>query len=185
MWWLIRFPRNLFRYFFELCDYRTCLAYRLMPQGHAIFDCSPIEAAGHVIPQSYVWISVGCSDVCHHLFFWGTDWINLWYFLIWKLRYWSFTRYLYNPACMCIQHVIKVKSLHGKITWQRSCSNQCLSLGWCCNIQGKKNKILRTVTTIWLCLIPALLVACKCVHCAEGTLICYGPYGNAYNFWCH
>ncbi|KAL5141987.1 COP9 signalosome complex subunit 7 [Glycine soja] len=28
---------------------RTCLAYRLMPQGNAILDCSPIEAAGHEI----------------------------------------------------------------------------------------------------------------------------------------
>ncbi|XP_019454251.1 PREDICTED: uncharacterized protein LOC109355513 [Lupinus angustifolius] len=37
---------------------RTSLAYRLMPQGNAILDCSPIAAAGHVIPQSYVPISV-------------------------------------------------------------------------------------------------------------------------------
>ena len=29
-----------------------------MPQGNAILDCSPIAAAGHVIPQSYVRISV-------------------------------------------------------------------------------------------------------------------------------
>jgi len=58
LWWLIRFPRNLFRYFLELCDCRTSLAYRLMPQGNAILDCSPIAAAGHVIPQSYVRISV-------------------------------------------------------------------------------------------------------------------------------
>lgn len=29
-----------------------------MPQGNAILDCSPIAAAGHVIPQSYVPISV-------------------------------------------------------------------------------------------------------------------------------
>lgn len=29
-----------------------------MPQGNAILDCSPITAAGHVIPQSYVPISV-------------------------------------------------------------------------------------------------------------------------------
>ena len=29
-----------------------------MPQGNAILDCSPIKAAGHVIPQSYVPISV-------------------------------------------------------------------------------------------------------------------------------
>ncbi|WJX51220.1 hypothetical protein P8452_37432 [Trifolium repens] len=37
---------------------RTSLAYRLMPQGNAILDCSPIAAAGHVITQSYVPISV-------------------------------------------------------------------------------------------------------------------------------
>ncbi|XP_061342122.1 uncharacterized protein LOC133288390 isoform X2 [Gastrolobium bilobum] len=37
---------------------RTSLAYRLMPQGNAILDCSPIAAAGHAIPQSYVPISV-------------------------------------------------------------------------------------------------------------------------------
>jgi len=29
-----------------------------MPQGNAILDCSLIAAAGHVIPQSYVRISV-------------------------------------------------------------------------------------------------------------------------------
>ena len=29
-----------------------------MPQGNAILDCSPLAAAGHVIPQSYVPISV-------------------------------------------------------------------------------------------------------------------------------
>ena len=29
-----------------------------MPQGNAVLDCSPIAAAGHVIPQSYVPISV-------------------------------------------------------------------------------------------------------------------------------
>jgi len=29
-----------------------------MPQGNAILDCSPIAAAGHVIPQRYVPISV-------------------------------------------------------------------------------------------------------------------------------
>ncbi|XP_065854704.1 ribosome assembly protein 1 isoform X2 [Euphorbia lathyris] len=34
------------------------LAFRLIPQGNAILDCSPIAAAGHVIPQSYVPISV-------------------------------------------------------------------------------------------------------------------------------
>ncbi|KAI8538503.1 hypothetical protein RHMOL_Rhmol09G0108900 [Rhododendron molle] len=37
---------------------RTSLAFRLVPQGNAILDCSPIAAAGHVIPQSYVPISV-------------------------------------------------------------------------------------------------------------------------------
>ncbi|KAI3764120.1 hypothetical protein L2E82_14123 [Cichorium intybus] len=37
---------------------RSSLAFRLMPQGNAILDCSPIRAAGHVIPQSYVPISV-------------------------------------------------------------------------------------------------------------------------------
>ncbi|KAK2446619.1 hypothetical protein QL285_017401 [Trifolium repens] len=37
---------------------RTSLAYRLMPQGNAILDCSPIAAAGHVITQSYVPISI-------------------------------------------------------------------------------------------------------------------------------
>ncbi|KAJ6312095.1 hypothetical protein OIU77_013780 [Salix suchowensis] len=37
---------------------RTSLAFRLMPQGNAILDCSPIAAAGHVIPPSYVPISV-------------------------------------------------------------------------------------------------------------------------------
>lgn len=29
-----------------------------MPQSNAILDCSPIAAAGHVIPQSYVPITV-------------------------------------------------------------------------------------------------------------------------------
>lgn len=29
-----------------------------MPQGNAILDCAPISAAGHVIPQSYMPISV-------------------------------------------------------------------------------------------------------------------------------
>lgn len=29
-----------------------------MPQSNAILDCSPIAAAGHVIPQSYVPISM-------------------------------------------------------------------------------------------------------------------------------
>ncbi|KAJ7954508.1 U-box domain-containing protein [Quillaja saponaria] len=37
---------------------RSSLAFRLMPQGNAILDCSPIAAAGHVIPQSYVPVSV-------------------------------------------------------------------------------------------------------------------------------
>ncbi|CDP20246.1 unnamed protein product [Coffea canephora] len=37
---------------------RTSLVFRLMPQGNAILDCSPIATAGHVIPQSYVPISV-------------------------------------------------------------------------------------------------------------------------------
>lgn len=37
---------------------RTSLAFRLMPQSNAILDCSPIAAAGHVIPQSYVPITV-------------------------------------------------------------------------------------------------------------------------------
>ncbi|RZB76068.1 O-fucosyltransferase 21 isoform C [Glycine soja] len=51
-------PNGGGRYFLELCDCRTSLAYRLMPQGNAILDCSLIAAAGHVIPQSYVRISV-------------------------------------------------------------------------------------------------------------------------------
>lgn len=29
-----------------------------MPQSNAILDCSPVSAAGHVIPQSYVPVSV-------------------------------------------------------------------------------------------------------------------------------
>lgn len=37
---------------------RTSLAYKLMPQSTAILDCSPVSAAGHVIPQSYLPISV-------------------------------------------------------------------------------------------------------------------------------
>ncbi|KAK4403146.1 hypothetical protein Sango_1055300 [Sesamum angolense] len=37
---------------------RTSLAFRLMPQGNAVLDCTPIAAAGHVIPPSYVSISV-------------------------------------------------------------------------------------------------------------------------------
>lgn len=38
--------------------FRTSLAFRLMPQSNAILDCSPITTAGHVIPHSYVPISV-------------------------------------------------------------------------------------------------------------------------------
>lgn len=37
---------------------RSSLAFRLMPQGNAVLDCSPIVAAGHLIPPSYVPISV-------------------------------------------------------------------------------------------------------------------------------
>ncbi|XP_010935485.1 uncharacterized protein [Elaeis guineensis] len=37
---------------------RASLTFRLMPQSNAILDCSPIAAAGHVIPQSYQPISV-------------------------------------------------------------------------------------------------------------------------------
>ncbi|KAK3031158.1 hypothetical protein RJ639_035181 [Escallonia herrerae] len=37
---------------------RSSLTFRLMPQGNAILDCSSIAAAGHVIPQSYIPISV-------------------------------------------------------------------------------------------------------------------------------
>ncbi|XP_010688769.2 uncharacterized protein LOC104902626 isoform X1 [Beta vulgaris subsp. vulgaris] len=40
------------------CVGRTSLAFRLMPQSNAILDCSPITTAGHVIPHSYVPISV-------------------------------------------------------------------------------------------------------------------------------
>ncbi|KAK4756133.1 hypothetical protein SAY87_009890 [Trapa incisa] len=36
---------------------RTSLAFRLMPQGNAILDCTPIASAGHAIPQNYVPIS--------------------------------------------------------------------------------------------------------------------------------
>jgi len=41
-----------------------------MPQGNAILDCSPIAAAGHVIPQSYVRISVSqfMDDLAEFLF---------------------------------------------------------------------------------------------------------------------
>lgn len=38
---------------------RASLVFRLTPRGNAILDCSSIAAAGHVIPQSYVPISVG------------------------------------------------------------------------------------------------------------------------------
>ncbi|KAF3794953.1 U-box domain-containing protein 62 [Nymphaea thermarum] len=37
---------------------RMSLLFRLMPQSNAILDCSPIAAAGHIIPQSFVPISV-------------------------------------------------------------------------------------------------------------------------------
>nr|CAD1842594.1 unnamed protein product [Ananas comosus var. bracteatus] len=37
---------------------RASLTFRLLPQANAILDCSPISAAGHVIPQSYQPISV-------------------------------------------------------------------------------------------------------------------------------
>ncbi|PKA58732.1 U-box domain-containing protein 62 [Apostasia shenzhenica] len=37
---------------------RASLTFRLMPQANAVLDCSPIAAAGHVIPQSYQPISV-------------------------------------------------------------------------------------------------------------------------------
>lgn len=40
------------------CGGRTSLAFRLMPQTNAILDCSPIAAAGHVIPQRYGPVSV-------------------------------------------------------------------------------------------------------------------------------
>ncbi|KAK9676488.1 hypothetical protein RND81_11G080300 [Saponaria officinalis] len=40
------------------CGGRTSLAFRLMPRSNAILDCSSITAAGHVIPQSYIPISV-------------------------------------------------------------------------------------------------------------------------------
>ncbi|KAI3421641.1 uncharacterized protein J3R85_011992 [Psidium guajava] len=36
----------------------TSLAFRLMPQSNSVLDCSPIAAAGHIIPQSYVPVSV-------------------------------------------------------------------------------------------------------------------------------
>ncbi|MQL98160.1 hypothetical protein Taro_030861 [Colocasia esculenta] len=37
---------------------RASLVFKLMPQSNAILDCSPITAAGHVIPQSFVPITV-------------------------------------------------------------------------------------------------------------------------------
>ncbi|KAL5993502.1 hypothetical protein ACLOJK_014427 [Asimina triloba] len=37
---------------------RTSLVFKLIPQGNAVLDCSPIAAAGHIIPQSYVRVSV-------------------------------------------------------------------------------------------------------------------------------
>ncbi|XP_078442081.1 RING/U-box superfamily protein isoform X2 [Wolffia australiana] len=33
---------------------RTSLTFRLMPRSNAILDCSPLSAAGHVIPQNFV-----------------------------------------------------------------------------------------------------------------------------------
>ncbi|OWM63136.1 hypothetical protein CDL15_Pgr008052 [Punica granatum] len=36
---------------------RTSLAFRLMPQGNAVLDCTPVASAGHVIPQNYVPVS--------------------------------------------------------------------------------------------------------------------------------
>ncbi|KAH0712397.1 hypothetical protein KY289_008356 [Solanum tuberosum] len=45
-------------YMATTCGGRTLLAFRLIPQSNAILDYSPITAAGHVIPQSYVPISV-------------------------------------------------------------------------------------------------------------------------------
>lgn len=48
----------LFNHWNNLSIFRSSLAFRLMPQGNAVLDCSPIRAAGHVIPQSYVPISV-------------------------------------------------------------------------------------------------------------------------------
>lgn len=45
-------------YFVQRCGCRTSLAFRLMPQTNAILDCSPIAAAGHVIPQRYGPVSV-------------------------------------------------------------------------------------------------------------------------------
>lgn len=56
-------------FFFSVCKFvtvswsivsvsRASLTFRLMPQSNAVLDCSPIAAAGHVIPQSYQPISV-------------------------------------------------------------------------------------------------------------------------------
>lgn len=42
----------------SFCSCRMSLLFRLMPQSNAILDCSPIAAAGHIIPQSFVPISV-------------------------------------------------------------------------------------------------------------------------------
>ncbi|KAK9106377.1 hypothetical protein Syun_022388 [Stephania yunnanensis] len=42
---------------------RTSLAFRLMPQGNAVLDCSRIATAGHVIPQSYVPITDARSSL--------------------------------------------------------------------------------------------------------------------------
>jgi len=37
-----------------------------MPQANAVLDCSPIAAAGHVIPQSYppICVSQFMDDLC-------------------------------------------------------------------------------------------------------------------------
>ncbi|KZV36745.1 RING/U-box superfamily protein isoform 1 [Dorcoceras hygrometricum] len=48
-------PENSFT---TSCGGRTALAFRLMPQGNAILECSSIAAAGNVIPEAYVPISV-------------------------------------------------------------------------------------------------------------------------------
>lgn len=64
---------------------RTSLTFRLMPQSNAILDCTPIAAAGHVIPQSYVPISVSqfMDDLsaeeevlCNHTDYVPTDNLN-------------------------------------------------------------------------------------------------------------
>ncbi|KAL8139926.1 hypothetical protein V2J09_005947 [Rumex salicifolius] len=56
-------PAALYRAAFDISSAavsngRTSLAFRLMPQSNAILDCSPIAAAGHITPQSYVPVSV-------------------------------------------------------------------------------------------------------------------------------